>query len=247
MVFPPAGAVMRNEGRLPAQPGHAARALVLAVSAAVLAPAAAQAQDLNNGREVYGPCAACHGANGEGGKGGEYPRLAGQTPAYILAQLKAFQDRKRLNLPMFPYTEPRELPPADMVDVATYVAGISLPARAPVFKETDGALDRLRAMEQVLVVPRVKGDLNRGERLYLRSCADCHGRYGVAPGNHPNLVGQYPNYLDRQMVDMAKGVRLHERTAVSKDVVTALTATDRRDILAYLTSVQDRVPEPGGK
>jgi len=87
------------------------------------------AQDLQNGRDVYGPCAACHGASGEGGKGGEYPRLAGQPASYLIDQLKLFQGRKRKNLPMFPYTEPRELSQADMKDVAAYLTVIELPRK----------------------------------------------------------------------------------------------------------------------
>lgn len=35
----------------------------------------------DSGKEIYGPCAACHGDLGQGGKRGEYPRIAGQRAA----------------------------------------------------------------------------------------------------------------------------------------------------------------------
>lgn len=40
-------------------------------------------------------CAACHGANGEGNPAVKYPRLAGQNPDYVIAQLKAYKDGSR--------------------------------------------------------------------------------------------------------------------------------------------------------
>jgi len=138
----------------------------------------ALAQDVESGKDVFGPCAGCHGRYGEGGKGGEYPRLAGQPAAYLVEQLVAFQERKRKNLPMFPYTEPRELSQRDMKDVAAYLNQLELLTRAPDFKPSDGALERLKAMERVIVVPRVPGDTEHGQALYAKRCGSCHGRTG---------------------------------------------------------------------
>ncbi len=72
------------------------RAWSIAVSCVVvLLPVVARAQDVQAGKDVYGPCAACHGANGEGGKGGEYPRVAGQPVSFTLASLKRIGISKR--------------------------------------------------------------------------------------------------------------------------------------------------------
>ncbi|HET7776605.1 MAG TPA: c-type cytochrome, partial [Azospira sp.] len=94
------------------------------------------AQADEKGKEIYGPCAACHGEFGQGGKKGEYPRIAGQQAKYIESQLKAFQKRIRVNIPMVPYTEERELSHEDMKIVSDYIAGIELPTAIPVFKDT---------------------------------------------------------------------------------------------------------------
>src|SRR5262249_40710878 len=47
-------------------------------------------------------CAMCHGARGEGGGEGLFPRLAGQPAAYTETQLKAFRDGKRSSAVMAP-------------------------------------------------------------------------------------------------------------------------------------------------
>lgn len=53
-------------------------------------PAAAKA-----GHTQFGMCMGCHGAKGQGN--GQFPRLAGQQPDYIVKQLKHFKDGTRKN------------------------------------------------------------------------------------------------------------------------------------------------------
>lgn len=206
-----------------------------------------QAQDASAGKDVYGPCAACHGGNGEGGKDGEYPRVASQPTTFIVEQLKAFQKRKRYNLPMFPYTEPRELSDSDMADVAAYLSALVLPSKAPVFKDSDSALDRLLAMEKVLVVPRVEGDTDAGKKVYRKRCAGCHGHAALGRKSAPRLVGQYPNYLMRQMELFRKGVRVHDEENPAEGVLAKLSEADLTNVLAWLTAIQDAEPEPEEK
>ena len=209
----------------------------------LFAAAAARAdepkEDLASGKDIYGTCAACHGANGEGGQGGEYPRVAGQPKGFTVNQLKSFQKRVRLNIPMFPYTEPRELSDRDMRDVAAFLAAIDLPSKAPVFDEKTPALDRLLAMEKVMIVPRVEGDLENGKKVYRRRCAACHGHHGRGKKDFPRLVGQYPNYLQRQIDSYLKAARPHDSDEAGEGVLKKLSAKDVTDVLAWLTSIQD--------
>lgn len=222
------------------------RSLGLILSGLVLlVPAVAHPQDLANGKDVYGPCASCHGANGEGGKGGEYPRLAGQPASFIVESLKAFQQRRRNNIPMFPYTEPRELSERDMDDVAGYLVLIDLPTKPPEFKDTDSALDRLLALERVLVVPPVDGDVAKGEALWSRKCAKCHGdgALGKESRSAPRLVGQYPDYLERRFTALQKLARSPQGDDPMNGALRDLSAADFTDVLAWLTSIQ---AESGG-
>lgn len=214
------------------------RRLLPLVAALMALPASAQ--DVEKGKEINTTCAACHGEHGQGGKRGEYPRIAGQRPGYLEEQLRAYRARKRVNIPMFPYTQERELADEDIRDVAAYLAAIELPTKPPKFKDSDDALTRLLAMEKVMIIPRAEGDTERGREIYGDECAACHGPKGLGRAKIPMVVGQYTNYLKRQMEIYRKGERPHDEEDAAKGVLNALQEKDLQDVLAYLTSLQAR-------
>lgn len=221
----------------------AAKVAAPAEAAAAPAPAHDAAAEEEKGKEINGVCAACHGEFGQGGKRGEYPRLAGQRAAYLKDQLKSFRARKRINIPMYPYTQERELPDEDIEAVAEYLASIRLPTKPPAFKDTDDALTRLLAMEKVMIVPRAEGDLANGKAIYQKECYACHGRDGRGRGKFPMLVGQYTNYLKKQIDAYVKGERPHDEEGTT-GILNRLSEKDIQDILAYLTSIQDPDDKP---
>ncbi|MDR2239614.1 MAG: c-type cytochrome [Zoogloeaceae bacterium] len=194
--------------------------------------------DEEKGKEINGVCAACHGEFGQGGKRGEYPRIAGQRAAYLKDQLKSFRARQRINIPMYPYTQERELPDEDIEAIADYLAAIQLPTKPPAFKAGDDALTRLRAMEKVMIVPRVEGNLEHGKAVYQKACAACHAEDGRGRGKFPLLVGQYTNYLKKQVDSYLKGERPHDEKGAG-GILNTLAEQDIQDILAWLTSIQD--------
>lgn len=197
----------------------------------------AGAQNLERGREINAVCAGCHGEHGQGGKKGEYPRLAGQRKAHLIDQLKAFRSRARVNLPMFPYTQERELSNDDIEDVSAYLAAIELPTQWPVFKPEDDALTRLTATEKVMIIPRAPGDVERGRGLFQKECAACHHKDGMGRGKFPRLVGQYTAYLKKQMDAFVKGERPHDEVGVV-GILNTWKEPDMLDVLAYLTAIQ---------
>jgi cytochrome c553 len=200
---------------------------------------AAQAQNLERGKEINATCAGCHGEFGQGGKKGEYPRLAGQRAGHIAEQLRAFRSRSRMNLPMFPYTQERELSNEDIADVSAYLASVELPTEWPTFKPDDDALTRLTAMEKVMILPRAPGDIDNGQRIFQQDCGSCHARDGMGRGRIPRLVGQYTGYLRRQMDLFIKGERPHDRDEeVRQGVFDRIKDADLNDVLAYLTAIQ---------
>lgn len=219
------------------EPTSANKPVVTHVSAAI----AALKANPETGREINGVCAACHGDTGQGGKRGEYPRLAGLHVEYLMDQLKKFKERKRTNLPMFPYTEERELPDEDIVHVSAYLSSIKLDTTYPVFKDTDGALVRLTAMDKVLNIPRSEGDVEAGAKLYKAECTSCHKKDGMGHKTVPMLAGQYTLYLKRQIDKFVKGERIHDEDMKdpSKDVLNLLKPDEIRDILAFLTTLDD--------
>jgi cytochrome c553 len=212
------------------------QALALAVLATV--GPASTAQNLERGKDINATCAGCHGEHGQGGKKGEYPRLAGQRATHLAEQLRAFRKRTRINIPMYPYTQERELSDSDIEDVAAYLAQIDLPTDWPVFKPEDDALTRLTATEKVMIIPRVAGDLDQGQTLFQKECAVCHGKNGMGRGKFPRLVGQYTDYLRRQMGLFIKGDRPHDEDGPG-GILNSLKEQDLQNVLAYLTLIQN--------
>jgi cytochrome c553 len=225
----------------------------IALCSTGLASAAQPSDHQDSGKEINATCAGCHGDQGQGGKRGEYPRLAGQRAAFLEYSLKQFRSRERINLPMLPYTQERELPDADIKAVSAYLAAIVLPTKPPDFKPTDDALTRLEAMEKVMIIPKLKGDLENGKTLYLDLCAICHGNTGKGYGTIPMLVGQYVNYLQRQIDIYLRGERLHDQDSdeeeeggqdkdkakrINLGVLGQLKPKDIDDILAHITWLQ---------
>lgn len=199
------------------------------------------AQNLERGKEINATCAGCHGEFGQGGKRGEYPRIAGQRQPHIIDQLRAFRLRTRVNLPMFPYTQERELSDADIQDVSAYLAAVELPTQWPEFKDSDDALTRLTAVEKVMIIPRAPGNLDNGGAIYNKECVTCHAKDGMGRGKFPRLVGQYTSYLKKQMDAFIKGERPHDEVEL-KGILNQLKEQDLQDILAYLTLIQTSQP-----
>lgn len=56
--------------------------------------------------------------------------------------------------------------------------------------------------------PSFAADLQAGAQLAAR-CVACHGQHGMSTSpNYPNLAGQKPVYLKKQLADFAAGKRI---------------------------------------
>jgi len=162
--------------------------LIAAVSAA---PAFA-AGDAAAGKALYGTCAACHGANAEGNKAMNAPKLAGQGEWYLVRQLANFKGGIRGTSANDTYGKtmgPMAMMLADdnaMANVAAYIA--SLPVSHP--------------------AATVQGDAAAGKTGYAM-CSACHGADGRGnPAmNAPTLAGQSDFYLVTQLKNFKSGAR----------------------------------------
>jgi cytochrome c553 len=88
----------------------------------ILLAASASAADVEQGRAKSLGCQACHGNNGIG-TALDIPNLAGQKPAYIAAQLKAFRSKDRKNDLMNAMAA--QLSDADIEDLAAFWSGLA--------------------------------------------------------------------------------------------------------------------------
>jgi cytochrome c553 len=215
--------------------------LGLIFCAAAKAGEEAPAIDLELGEEINETCAGCHGEYGQGSIDGEYPRLAGMTAAYIARQLRNFKQRKRINIPMLPYTNDRELPEEDLVSVAAYLASIKLPTRLPPINEAEfDALKRLQASKKVVNIATYPGDVEAGRKFYKQECASCHGQdgYGDDEKDIPQLVGQYSLYLLKQVENIRTGERFHDDPD-DPEIFREYTDVEFAAMLAYLATLDD--------
>ena len=76
--------------------------------------------------------------------------------------------------------------------------------------------------------------LGRGGTIALQQCSMCHGAQGMSDADAPNLAGQYPEVVHKQMEDYKRGDRGH---ALMQSLARALSERDMQDIAAYYASL----------
>lgn len=199
--------------------------------------------DFYNGEEINELCAGCHGEYAQGGKNGEYPRLAGMPAAFIGKQMHLFRDRKRPNMAMLEYVDERQFPDDEIADIAAYLSQIKLATRLSPLKEGPefNAYERLEEAKRVINIAAYPGDVEKGRKLYKKECRSCHGDDGV--GNEkkavPMLAGQYTNYLQRQVEKYLKGIRIHDEDDPENELLAEFTQEELEAIFAYLSIADD--------
>lgn len=199
--------------------------------------------DREYAEEIMDTCAGCHGEWGQGSLDGEYPRLAGFSAGYMTRQLRRFKQRKRVNIPMYPYTTERELPDEDVAVIARYLAEIELPSQLCTLNPESefNALDRLMESKRVLNIPLHEGDQKAGAELYRRECITCHGRDGEGRVVHhtPPMAGQHSGYLKRQIGRFGRGERLHDDDPEDARFFAGLDQSKINNLLAYISLLDD--------
>jgi cytochrome c553 len=171
-------------------------------------------QDVTEGKRVAdASCARCHGTNGISTTKG-IPNLAGQRPAYLYLELKAYQSGGRGDETMT--SAVKFLSDDALVKVAAYYASQD-PAQ-PV--AATGAK-----------AGTTKADPLQAGKAAAAGCAGCHGEAGVSktPGM-PSLIGLDPKYLVAAMKAYKSGQRKNE---LMKTMLSTLTDGDLNNIALY--------------
>jgi cytochrome c553 len=159
-------------------PGHVASLPQVEYSQVLSSP-----RDTTHGRELFAPCAACHGANGGGSADGQVPAIAGQHFQVLTRQLVDYRYSKRWDPRMESVARGHLLPDAAAIAaVATYVSTLPYPPAS-------GLGDGEHAVY--------------GGQVYRRLCSSCHGLAGEGDASHgvPRIAGQHYAYLLRQLHD----------------------------------------------
>ena len=230
----------------PAWPRALTAAAVLAVLAAPTHSAAAQGPPTaaaaaaivhqGNARGAP-PCISCHGPRLEGLAAMVSPRLAGQSAAYVVAQLDAFAGGTRKNAIMLPVAT--ALSPAERQALGTYLSTLA-PVAAPA---SDSA-------------PPPAAVLQLGERLATHgrwangvpACDQCHGPGGVGVGTtFPPLAGQPSAYLAAQLDAYRQGTRPGGPLGLMSTLVSRLSAADIAAVSAYYQRQPPVAAATGGR
>lgn len=176
--------------------------------------------DLARGEAGYRMCRDCHGADGAGRGAEGYPQLAGQHRNVLIKQLIDIRAGRRDSPKMFPFVAPEAISLETLGDIAGYLAQLPPPP------------DNVKGSGKALA---------RGERLYRRDCAACHGERGEGMADlfYPRLAGQHYPYLYAQTLES----RNFGRRNSHPEMLRAL----KRYTLADIAAVSDylsRLPAP---
>jgi cytochrome c553 len=128
---------------------------------------------------------------------------------------------------------------AGLWDAICRAAGVPVATQA----ETDREGKPLRASEVIVTPQMISSDslsIGRGATLAMR-CTMCHGARGMSGADTPNLAGQYPEAIYKQLRDFKSG---HRKSELMAPHVRDLSDQDMRDLSAYYAYLPRVAPPP---
>ncbi len=184
--------------------------------------------NLENGRDVYEVCAACHLLEGWGTKEGTFPQLAGQHKAVAIKQLADIRSLNRDNPTMYPFALPQSIGgPQSVADVSAYIEQLPMNPDNGKGEWAEGT-----------------PEFTKGQKLYKDNCVQCHGEIGE--GNpekfYPLILGQHYTYMLRQF----EWIRDGKRRNANPDMVKQIAGFSDEDMKAVINYVS-RIPVPKDK
>ncbi len=187
--------------------------------------------DIENGKEVFKLCMACHQANGWGLEDGSFPQLSGQHRSVIIKQIADIRAGNRDNPQMYPIAKESVMGgPQAISDVAAYIDTLPM----------DPTPGTGRGINE-----------ERAEKLFYRKCAECHGADGSGDAERffPRIHGQHYEYLLRQIKWIRNGKRRNANPVMVKRV-KKMKMEDLELLADYVSRMKppaDLLAEPGWK
>lgn len=213
-----------------------ALSLLLAVATPAFAQTATPAGDAApDGKSLFRTktCIACHGKDGAKAIQ-NYPELAGQDKAYLLAQMKDIKEGTRVS-GKDERGNPRSqgmrdimhlFNEAEMKAIADWLSTVPLPApRKP-------------------AEPIPQETLDKGKTAYTQGgCQTCHGVNGLKPlPSYPLIAGQKREYLVLQMTELRDGVRTNGKSKLMLPFAKKLSDEQIDLIATYLSQIERPKP-----
>ena len=165
-------------------------------------------------------CGTCHGPQGNSTQP-KFPRLAGQNPNYLAAQLKAFRSQAR--------GDP---------DALGYMWGMA----AELDDDTIAALAAYYAAQKPEPGPRAdQARITRGREIYehgiagegVPACSSCHGPDAHGLQDFPRLAGQHEQYVLKQLSSFQSNMR---KVAIMHGVAQNLRLPEMESVAAFVQS-----------
>jgi cytochrome c553 len=168
---------------------------------------------------VTNACAACHGQDGNSPVP-NFPKLAGQTPEYLLKELREFKTEHRQSEAMAPFMA--NLSEQDMINLALYFS-----AQKPLPSE--------------VTKPELVG---LGKKIYYEgnpdtgvpSCEGCHADNGAGSARYPRIAGQSVEYTLEQIKLYSTHVRKHG-IRMMRVIAERMTDEEAEAVAQYLASL----------
>ncbi len=191
--------------------------------------------NVENGREIFTICAACHTTEAWGTENGQFPQIAGQHPSVILKQLADIRAENRDNPEMFPFAKEDAIGgPQAIADVTAYIATLPM---SPTPSHRAGKL--------------IEEDRAKAERMFFTKCSGCHGVNGQGDAEqfYPRIQGQHYEYLLRQLKWIQTGKRRNANKTMMRKIKRMKVADFEllADYVSRLSPPEDLVAEPGWK
>lgn len=181
--------------------------------------------DLENGRDVYEVCAACHRLEGWGSPDGTFPQLAGQHTRVAIKQLADIRSLNRDNPTMYPFALPQSIGGAQsVVDVSAYIEQLPMNPDNGKGEWAEGT-----------------PEFAKGQKLYKDNCVQCHGEIGEGNAEkfYPLIMGQHYAYMLRQFEWIRDGKRRNANPDMVKQI-KEFSDADMQMVVNYVS----RIPVP---
>lgn len=174
-----------------------------------LKEALAFAASPEKGKVAYETCRGCHKADASGRPEANYPQLAGQHSTVLIKQMLDTRSGQRHNPRMHPFIESDSIAASDIPHIAAYLNSLPTPKNIAVGSGLA---------------------LARGQSLYVKDCASCHGARGEGDAHlfRPRVAPQHYPYLYRETLEIRNGTRRN----ADAEMVKALKPYSTEDIEA---------------
>lgn len=163
------------------------------------------------GRKVAAVCAHCHGEGGNSVNAG-IPNLAGQNPAFLIEQLRKFEDGRRVN--EFMQGMIKAMNSDEKIGIVLFYSSQKVTPQP--------------AIDTALIAT--------GKTYYDKICWRCHSEDGRSDGQFARIAGQQPEYLSMMLKRYRAG-----SIVVGDPLMAAstrlMTDEDIEAVVAYVSSI----------